>query len=935
MKSQKTILLEQKRLARLRDLIQSQLEDLGDEIEEAEIIELLGPYLNEKDRIEAEIQGGGAIASGDHSIAIGDGGVFIQQNITMSESSDPLTAIAKYKQVIYSQSVRKSFHWIRLGFERKDWDERLGSKLYVPLLTKSLIKPPGVENLDRGAMVTYQRLSAIDAVMDHRYVAILGDPGSGKSTFLRHILMNLVAPEDEDRTLSPWVSQLKDFLPIYISLKDFAQSIHSRQTEEPAPQMLWDFIKADLKAGNLGSAIQAIHAQLEEGKCILLCDGLDEITSPHGQAFVRDAILAFVNRYKDNRYIITCRTLVYQPVDETGDVDVRFPAWDRYELAPFDEDQIQGLIETWAELIPVDGANPAAARDQTLRKMKRALQDKKLEAMASNPLTLTLILLIRSDLHSLSEGIAPLYERVITFLIQGWESSKTKIARRTYLERLLHKAGKDLDDLEDCLAVLAFGAQKDGFKKGAKSGLGDIPEYRIIKAFAKLNHNDLNWGAQVCDILRLRTGILQERRPEIYTFPHLSFQSYLAGAHLSKQKNFIQLVQELILENAHWQDVILFAISRMVYVMGDLDRPLVLVNELCPVQTTIRELDENLSRVRLAGAILVEMGASSYRENRRLGQDSFTHTQQLVTGLFNKVELAPQERDSFGKLLADLGDPRFNPGFYYLPAEPQLGLVEIPAGEFLMGSDLAVDVLAYPRECPQHTLYLPRYYISKYAVTIAQFEAFLNATGYRPRYPHLQSGPANHPVVNLTWHDALAYCSWLNSKLLESESTPALLKKLILEDGYTITLPSEAEWEKAARGVDGRIFPWGNQFMSNRGNFAGTNIEKTCAVGSFPDGASPYGLLDMSGNCWEWTRSLWGDAWDSPSLGYPYDPGDGREDLAAPDQSLRVMRGSGAYQYQEKFLRCAYKSRFCANDTELNYSGFGLRIVLARLGEHD
>ena len=133
----------------------------------------------------------------------------------------------------------------------------------------------------------------------------------------------------------------------------------------------------------------------------------------------------------------------------------------------------------------------------------------------------------------------------------------------------------------------------------------------------------------------------------------------------------------------------------------------------------------------------------------------------------------------------------------FLPFEPEMVL--IPAGEFLMGSDPSVDKDAYGDEQPQHTLHLPDYYLAKTPVTNAQYVAFVQATDHAPPR-HWKSerkpprGKENHPVVWVTWHDAVAYCDWL-SKVT----------------GEPYHLPSEAEWEKGARGSDERIYPWGNQ----------------------------------------------------------------------------------------------------------------------------
>ena len=239
------------------------------------------------------------------------------------------------------------------------------------------------------------------------------------------------------------------------------------------------------------------------------------------------------------------------------------------------------------------------------------------------------------------------------------------------------------------------------------------------------------------------------------------------------------------------------------------------------------------------------------------------------------------------------------------PFEPEMIL--IPAGEFLMGSDPTKDKDAFGDEQPQHTLSLPDYYLAKTPVTQAQYAAFVQAAGHRVpdvdegwAKPYNWSGSTpprgkeNHPVVLVSWHDAVAYCNWL----AEVTSKP-------------YRLPSEAEWEKGARGSDGRIYPWGNQWDAKRCNTSEGGKGGTTPVGAYPQGASPYDLLDMAGNVWEWTRSVY-------KKGYPYVSGDGREDLESGGP--RVLRG-GSWSAKQYRARCAARYRY-SPDSRRSYLGF-------------
>lgn len=213
-------------------------------------------------------------------------------------------------------------------------------------------------------------------------------------------------------------------------------------------------------------------------------------------------------------------------------------------------------------------------------------------------------------------------------------------------------------------------------------------------------------------------------------------------------------------------------------------------------------------------------------------------------------------------------------------------IVYVPPGPFLMGSNPSKDKMAFEDESPQHEIILAGYFIGRYPVTVAQFRSFVTASGYRSKDQSSLKGEDTNPVVNVTWDDALAYCRWLSE-----------------HSGLRVTLPGEAEWEKAARGTDGWIYPWGNEFDKSKCNSSAGGKGGTTPVGSYsPQGDSPYGAADMAGNVWEWTRSQF-----KP---YPYAAGDGRENLEA--KGTRVLRG-GAFNYDEGDVRCASRIRFNPN----------------------
>jgi formylglycine-generating enzyme required for sulfatase activity len=244
-----------------------------------------------------------------------------------------------------------------------------------------------------------------------------------------------------------------------------------------------------------------------------------------------------------------------------------------------------------------------------------------------------------------------------------------------------------------------------------------------------------------------------------------------------------------------------------------------------------------------------------------------------------------------------------------------------------MGSEKK-DERAVEIEKPVHDVDLPAFWISRFPVTVAQFRAFVEASGYEPRDRECLSGTANHPVGLVTWFDALAYCRWLGERLVEQASVETSGESLWegLRSGVLrACLPSEAEWEKAARGLNGRTYPWGEEPDSNRANYEETGLFETSTVGAFSGGASVFGCEEMSGNVWEWTRSLWGEDHRKPGFGYPYQAGDGREDLEAPSQVLRVLRG-GAFGSYSEYVRCAFRAW---SGPDARSGNIGFRVVLS------
>ncbi|MCG8351838.1 MAG: formylglycine-generating enzyme family protein [Chloroflexales bacterium] len=231
---------------------------------------------------------------------------------------------------------------------------------------------------------------------------------------------------------------------------------------------------------------------------------------------------------------------------------------------------------------------------------------------------------------------------------------------------------------------------------------------------------------------------------------------------------------------------------------------------------------------------------------------------------------------------------------------------------------------SYREESPQHRLTLPGFALAQTPVTNALYSRYVAVTGRRsPLTWHGSEPPAeqrDHPVVDVSWDEAQSFCIWLNDQLTNEalQVIDAMGQQPVCYNLQSaVRLPSEAEWEYAARGSEGYTFPWGNSFDPKCANTRETGVARTTPVGSYPEGASPYGLLDMAGNVWEWTTTL--------DHIYPYNADDGRE--AAQASGRRILRG-GCYANPQGFSRCA--CRFRLPPTVRN-EFIGFRLAFSRI----
>lgn len=512
---------------------------------------------------------------------------------------------------------------------------------------------------------------------------------------------------------------------------------------------------------------------------------------------------------------------------------------------------------------------------------------------------------------------------------------------------------RDVQRLRPLLTRAAFKAHEAG--SADSPGVLGRETLRIMAAdhLEQLGHSDPHRGAlRFLEYTDQRAGLIQATdASDAYAFPHLTFQEYLAGLQLVSGVGVVQRIMQHR-HNDRWRVPILLGIGD--YVSGNkLELPYQLLRELLDGEDAdqVRRQRDLIFAAEIAADVgwdRLEPGGATFKKLRR----------DLAQALASVVEgrsLPATERVRAGVLLGGLGDPR--PGVCDLtPA-----MVRIVGGSFMIGSmpeeleqamnlfertydDQTKEALrnayrdAFQDELNDQPVAIVTLEISRYPITNAQYKLFMDDDGYNPERPwwddagrawlardddatpDLQSwqrrrfkdrpeqwgderyGQArpNHSVVDISWYEAMAFRRWLTQTL---------------NDGWVYTLPTEAEWEYAARGTEQRAYPWGNGAPDGeRANF-NDQYKGTAAVGCFVTGATPQGLLDMAGNVWEWTHSEY--------RSYPYDPDDGREATNDPAQKVFTLRG-GSWFNRSIDLRASYR---CSLAPGNHFNDVGFRLA--------
>lgn len=811
------------------------------------------------------------------------------------------------------------------GEEGADKDVTL-EDVYIQLATTTHVPVSEQEQQARRAArsgiepdATSRPLTALEAAQQSTRLVLLGEPGAGKSFFVRRLLTWLASshlsgvacPAGLGGELLPVLVLLRDLTPRLAGLGLEAMP-EERQQQELAAVVRDEILDrlADFEAAGFAAGMSEA---LEAGQCLLVLDGLDEVP-PELRTRVRQAALAVSRKHRLARVILTCRVRSY-----VGDAVL--PGFQTHTLAPFDRDQITQFAGAWYRAQEKLGRVTAEQAKAKAGNLAEAALSPDLRELSANPMMLTTMAIIHQKEVGLPKERVRLYDLAVEVLLLRWQKRKAGAAGLAPSPRLSAFLRQDLP-LRRVMERLAYESHRagQGDRKAAELERGTA--LTILESPKCLG--EVGLAAEFLDYVDQRAGLLLGRggepgRPVTYGFPHRTFQEYLAGGHLVGQREPAREYFTRAGEGDYWTLAALLGAEELYYNRRNQNGLLDLAYRLCPAQPPA---DDRERRVLLWSARMAALvGAEEIRRDTDSPDGGRAYLDRLIPRLIElmRSDWIALERAEAGRALGKLGDPRRGVG---LTANglPDIDWIELPPGPFPMGNNKPE--AKWDDESPRFTCNLIRqaYGLSRYPITVAQFQAFIAAGGYQTKQYWTEAGwawrqenevtgpqhydevfqTANHPRVGVSWYEAIAFCRWLSDC-----------------SGRTVTLPNEAQWERAARHTDGRIYPWGNaEEAPRRCNIDATGIRSTSAVGMFPSGNASCGAADMAGNVIEWCRTKWR---------HNYQAYEENADDDLEGDKARVFRG-GSCGLNADLARCAARSRF---DPVFRGRDIGFRVVVS------
>lgn len=729
----------------------------------------------------------------------------------------------------------------------------------------------------------------LERLLEHRRLLVVGDPGCGKTTFLRWVALTLSkawlgqSPEAAEQRLGlssalfPVLLRAAE-LDAYLSSLRAPSDIASEQ--DLAAGLLLDYL-AWLAEENLWELDREFfERRLTEDGCTVLLDGLDELPDVAARQRMVRLMDEVASAYAQSRFVVTTRPAALSD-------EVRLADWTYAYVEPLADDAVQEFLQRWCAAVYPD--SPEAARTHEAELRSAVAVRPEIRQMARNPVMLTALVVVHWNEKRLPEQRADLYESIILWLSRSRQQRHGRLAA----ERTVAILG----DLALKMQCHAAGRQSQVSRKWAVEAIRDSFADRpdpLAAAQAFLHDEELD------------SGIIVGRGLNV-CFWHLTFQEYLAARTIAglrdvKHERLLLDGPEPRLYQPEWREVFLL-LTGSLYHHG-IERMDGFFSSVFDRLTNETSLAKRARGVGLLGAAAQELAVLNYR----VADPRYPRLLDDVLGIFDAARCREVPIDvaiEAAEALGQAGDPRF-------VARDAEGLwVAVPAGSFWMGAQDAqpaarnYDPDAMHNERPVHRVELPAYRIGRYPVTVAEYRKFLEDGGYenpswwtaggfglyaKPEDWQVQLRHPTRPVTWVCWYEAQAYCRWAGCRL-----------------------PSEAEWEHAARGDDGRRYPWGDAPPdATRMNYAG-QIGSPTPVGVYPLGNSPLGIADLAGNVWEWCEDAYG----------PYGQNGPKPSRPTGAQIERVVRG-GAWHGQAIDCRVSARSPLRPDHRDVHV---GFRVV--------
>ncbi len=763
-------------------------------------------------------------------------------------------------------------------------------------------------------------VSVLEALAHHPRLVLLGKPGSGKSTLSAYLALSLAqaslggTAETGGRAAlarlgQDWKHGL--LLPVRVVLRQFAASLPADLAQGRAAH-LWKFMGDELtNCGLLDETGPLLQKMAAQSGALFLLDGLDEAGDDSRRARVMEAVLEFMRTAGERcRFLLTARPYAWEAAPQQAGVD-RLAI---YRLDDFNAEQIETFIVRWYEAVSAAGWMSSKEAGEKTTDLQAAVRRGDSLLLARNPLLLTLMATLHSNRTRLPDDRADLYHEVVELLLQRWNET---IGADRGLLNALQIPDLKLANLREVIEQLAYKAHAANV---GGNDLADISEATLLEAFCPLLGNSLDKARLVVDYIERRAGLMLGQGPRDklrqFTFPHRTFQEFLAACYLQSKDDWGEQAVQLAREApGHWREVLVLAARQAKKGRGvPVADALVHAQSFREYARKKKTPDERDWRAAIiAGAQLLEIGLAAINSQEAYSAVRDRVVSWLVALIETPRSLRLPERIEAGNALGRLGDLRFENVTldgslrYILPP-----FVRVEAGPFEMGSNKG-EPLSHESEYSaktqnkRHIADVDEFEIGQYPVTNAEYQCFIRARGYAApehwRNGKVPPGQENHPVVNVSWHDGRQYCEWLSSV-----------------SGKAVRLPTEAEWEKAARWDKVKkiscVYPWDDGWDQDRCNTWEAGPHETTPVGIYPDGASPSGLLDAAGNVWEWCQSK--------KVDYPYRSYDRREELLGG--AARVVRG-GSWSSIQLGARCA--SRLLSAGPDSRAGNIGFRVVVS------